>query len=226
MCFDDGLRIISNNCIILSFGIHLDSSFDAVINNKYKCQVESFDPFVASVNNVDLINKSIHEKVISINLNEKWRFHRIGITSFSKSKQKEEKIIKSLDEILDYTKLKNKVIDYFKMDIEHAEWEFLSDFDIDYACKYFKQFAIETHPICPSEALMLLRKLEKCFWLYRRDTRFYRNDIHKYGAVETEFQNHKTFSLSLEWFEDEIKLIDYMISMGELYFVNRNFLKK
>jgi len=117
--------------------------------------------------------------------------------------------------------LTNKTVDIFKMDIENAEWDFLTNFDIDYACKYFKQFMLETHPtdtmFDPLE-LKKLRKLEKCFLLFHRDTRFFvTND-------KTEFQLHEEFQLDLEPFENEIVLMNYVISYGELYFLNKNFL--
>ena len=109
--------------------------------------------------------------------------------------------MKSLNEILEYTQLRNKVIDIFKIDIEHNEWEVLMDLDCDYACKYFKQFALETHPsaiyVSPVDSLKHLRILEKCFLLFHRDTRYFFNSIIRNGVVENKFQSG---CMSLETF--------------------------
>ena len=53
--------------------------------------------------------------------------------------------IDTLENILERFNLKNKLIDVFKVDIEGSEENLLANLDIDYACKYFKQFMIETH---------------------------------------------------------------------------------
>ena len=50
VCFDKGLELVENKCTVLSFGIHQDYTFDIKANNDYKCQVESFDPFVDIIN--------------------------------------------------------------------------------------------------------------------------------------------------------------------------------
>ena len=39
-------------------------------------------------------------------------------------------------------KLKNKIIDVFKVDIERAENDLAANLDSDYVCKYFEQFMI------------------------------------------------------------------------------------
>ena len=72
------------------------------------------------------------------------------------------------------TKLENKVVDVFKMDIEGGEIDVLQNLNIDYACLYFKQFMLETHTRSLTDTFFhtILRKLEPCFVLFHRDTRF------------------------------------------------------
>ncbi len=219
--------------MVLSFGINQDATFDAEMNSKYKCNVESFDPFVVN----ELFNKTEYENLLTINVNDKWRFHKIGITGDWKIVKLKQRIgwIAKLNDILAHTGLTNKIIDIFKMDIENGEWSVLINLDIDYACRYFKQIILETHTSKLDkrifqqngkfDPLQVLRKLEQCFLLFHRDTRFYLpGKVGTYGFYETEFQNHKHFRLSLEEFENEIELINFMVTYGELYFLNKNFL--
>ena len=203
------------------------------MSQKYKCQVESFDPYVVN----ELFNKTEYESLLTIQMRDKWRFHKIGITGDWKQAKKRKRIgwIAKMDDILEYTHLTNEIIDVFKMDIENGEWSVLINLDIEYACKYFKQFILETHTSKLDlrvfnqngkfDALKVLRRLEKCFLLFHRDTRFYLSSkLGVYGFYETEFQNHKNFKLDLSEFESEIELINFMITYGELYFLNENFL--
>lgn len=116
------------------------------------------------------------------------------------------------------------------MDIEGPEWNIIEIMDMDYACRYFKQFLLETH-ISDEKNISkfnfkhyeLLKKLEKCFLLFHRDTRFYQNiDTREHGFLN-EFQAGKEFDLR-KYGANEMEVIAYMFSMGELYFVNVNFL--
>ena len=74
------------------------------------------------------------------------------------------------------------------MDIEYGERSFLETIDINYACKYFKQFILESHPYFTEihrnvDAYHLLRKLEECFMLFHRDTRFFREGIYEETGI-------------------------------------------
>ena len=204
------------------------------MNKDYNCQIESFDPYVLHF----MFKKDGYDNKTTVKVNDKWRFHKIGITGKKELTKEKGKIgwIATLDEILEYTQLTNKVIDIFKMDIENSEWSFIINLDIDYACKYFKQFMVETHTakIDPGvynqnkkfNPLQELRKLEKCFSLFHRDTRFYQLDRPgPYGFWETEFQANKQFKLDLKDFKNDLELIDYIVTYGELYFLNENFVK-
>jgi hypothetical protein len=115
------------------------------MNANFKCQIESFDPFYVSDSKLVTKKNSIG-----------W--------------------IAKFEDILEYTQLTNKTID-----IEYNEWNVLMTLDMEYACKYIKQFMLETHPariLSPDQrrdfnSLKLLRRLEKCFLLFHRDTRFF-----------------------------------------------------
>jgi hypothetical protein len=227
VCMDEGVKPIKNKCVVLSFGILNDASFDAEMSSNYKCQVESFDPYYVN----EWFRKKEYENVLTMNVNASWRYHKMGITGDSAKVTKNNSVgwIAKIEDILEYTQLTNKVIDVFKMDIENNEWSVLMNLDLDYACKYIKQFVLETHTELGQsgqfDPLKVLRKLEKCFLLFHRDTRFfYLLKRDKYGFYVTEFQDHKDYKLNLTEFDNEIKLINFMFTYGELYFVNKNFL--
>ena len=108
---------------------------------------------------------------------------------------------------------------------------------MDYLCKHVKQIAIETHPkyalfsksikIPPGvnfEYVKQLRKLEKCFLLFHRDTRFFSESLFVHGFLKTEFQEPKNFAIDLKNYRDENDLIDYLVTFGEMSFINANFL--
>ena len=233
VCFDKNLAPINQNCLILSFGIHGDYSFDEKFNQNFKCHVESFDPYVEAdfFRQIRRTKSDDNSPTLIVNDKPLWRFHRIGIIGPSGVKNKNQiGWLATFDQILEYTKLENKIIDVLKMDIEEADFSAISSLNLDYICKYVKQFMIETHPTTyhydyTLKMMNLMFKLEKCFLLFRRDTRFFmEHSADQFGSTKTEFQEPITFKLDLKHFSNEIELINYMITFGELYFINANFL--
>lgn len=129
--------------------------------------------------------------------------------------------IVDLKNILRLINLDNEVIDVFKMDIEGGEVGVFAEMDMSYACKYFKQIVVETHK---NMRFWQLEKLEECFFLFYRHTRYFVND--QFGTPtghRTEFQQ-KNYKLSLTIFHDELDMAEISFTSGELYFVNGNFL--
>lgn len=228
-CFDSRLKPVKNNCNILSFGINNDDTFDSEMNLNYGCVVHSFDPYVEHSRFKTIRDSKIELKdSFKIKANEKWFFYRLGIVGSVKNIQTPTKIggMNTLENILEMTGLRYKVIDMFKMDIERGEVDVLENFDIDYACKYYKQFALETHPESNLDTYMyrLLTKLDKCFLLFHRQTRFYRGDTWAETGHKTEYQNPNGWSFNIKDYKDEITLATFILSMGELYFVNKNYI--
>ena len=229
---------IKDDCIVLSFGINTDPSFDIQMNDDFKCRIESFDPFKEAGMFKQLrSNPASKINEVSLKVNNKWTFHRIGLVGRKEFVKNENQIgwMARLEDIITYTKLNDKVIDIFKMDIENAEWDFLLNLDVDYMCKHVKQFMLETHTpeisaagifnLHMPEALEVMRKLEKCFLLFHRDTRFYRDNRNgAYGFWKSEFQEPFVHKIDVNEFKSELKIIDFMVTYGELYFVNQNFL--
>lgn len=234
LCLDKSLNLEVDSCNVLSFGISHDFSFDKYLNDNYGCVIHSFDPFAETgfFGNIRANSSSLKESP-TLGVNSKWKFHRIGIDANSQKSHSNVKInsLLSYTEILKYIELEDKVIDVLKMDVEGAEFDFIESLDMDYACEFIKQFVLETHPIHATQYrsrspdhLKTLRKLEKCFLIYHRDTRFFMGDVNSGLGPLTEFQNPKGYSLDLKLFKSEINLANFMFTYGELYFVNKKFL--
>ena len=230
-CLDDKLDIKPNECTVLSFGINVDESFDDDLDSMYKCRIESFDPFTESPRFQAIRAKDPTLKnEVSMKIRNKWTYHKIGLVGTKNEAKDKGKPgwMATIEDVLEYLQLKNQVIDIFKMDIENSEWSVLENMDLDYACKYFKQIAFETHiPNFQVNILRVMRRLEKCFLLFRRDPKFYKEfSFHPHGFLMTEWQLEKGFLINIKEFKNENNLSNFILTIGEFYFVNENFLNQ
>ena len=239
LCLDGNFNLNKfDECNVLSFGIHNDYSFDYHVNKKFKCNVHSFDPFTEDKLFSDIRDRSEYLKYSpKINVNPTWTYYRVGIDGDSSLQYKNVKMGEMLNfhETLKYVNLEENIIDILKMDIEGYEKPFLDKLNMNYACKYIKQFVLETHPPeghakdtikYDEDFYKIMRKLEQCFLLYHRNTRFFIGDkIDTPTGHITEFQNEdEGYLLQLKHFKNEINLANFMFFYGELYFINQNFL--
>lgn len=230
ICMDEFLKPEYNNCTVLSFGINLDYSFDQEIYDRFKCRIESFDPFIEAdlFKNIRSSDPSYY-KAYQLKVNEKWTFHRIGLVGDVLEEKYANRVgwMASLNTILRIRGLLNKTLDLVKIDIEGNEADVINNLDMDYACQFIKQLVFETHPPrLGDQPFRLLSKLEKCFRLFHRDTRFFQGDTYGPTGHMTEFQNPDEFKLQLKMFKTEIDLASYLFCYGELYFINENFINK
>ncbi|CAF1120704.1 unnamed protein product [Brachionus calyciflorus] len=227
ICLDNNIQPKKSQCNILSLGINDDPSFDKEMRKLYDCNLYSFDPYIEDSSFTAIRNKtpSLMDSPI-LQVDEKWFFYRLGygpkryqVKNLDQLKMKD---LISLPNIIKISGLVNKVIDIFKMDIEGPEKYLIKDLDMDYACKYLKSFLFETHRNCKFKDLV---KLEKCFRLFFRSTRFFRGEIYnELNGFLIEYQNPKGWKLNIKDYKDEIYLSEFMFTNGELYFVNMNFL--
>jgi len=128
---------INENSVVYSFGIGTDISFDISIIDKYKLNVNAFDPTPRSL---DWLNKQ--------KLPDKFRYYDFGIASFDGeasfySPQNPDNVSYSMEKntfvssdtvevkVLRLKKIMNILghskIDVLKMDIEGAEYDVISD---------------------------------------------------------------------------------------------------
>ena len=182
--------------------------------DKHGCEIHSFDP---------IIEATLFASTNKWEKNNKWTFYKLGVSNQPTTKLGSHKLGDKLDlmSLLKLTGLENKVVDVIKIDIEGEEKGVIESLDINYACKYFKQIMFKTHKNCEFKDLV---KLEECFILFHRHTRFFMGD--KYNSTNghlSEFQQG-FYMLNLGLFKSEINLAEFMFVNGEFYFLNVNFL--
>lgn len=130
VCLDGRVAPKSGECLVYSFGISNEWSFDDIMET-YGCQVFSFDPSM---------NKSTH------NRSDHVHFYNLGLGG-SDSKNKKGWEIRTLSSIYDMLKPWHGefAIDYLKMDIEHAEWDVLPQIIRSDMINKIRQIGVEFH---------------------------------------------------------------------------------
>ncbi|XP_029655759.2 uncharacterized protein LOC115229568 [Octopus sinensis] len=113
-------------CLVYSFGIGWDSTFDVGMKNIFGCEVHSFDPFEKEVPNRRLIN-----------------FYDIGISD--KSGIDGGRQFMTLSDHRKYLNHTKKDISILKMDVESSEWRSLTKAMSDGELNHVKQLALEFH---------------------------------------------------------------------------------
>lgn len=223
VCFDDDLAPRPNQCRVLSFGVNNDHTFDQEMIDKYGCEVHSFDPIVEAALFASVrAQKPALANAPILPVNNKWKFYKLGVSNKPTGSLKSFKLGDKLDlmSLIKLAGVENQVIDVFKIDIEGEEKGVFDELDMDYACKYFKQFMFESHKNFRFQDLV---KFEQCFFLFYRHTRFFiQDDGNTPTGYRTEFQQN-AFHLDLSLFKNESYLAEYMFVNGEFYFANMNF---
>ena len=228
LCQDKNLRIERTKCNILTFGANKnDYSFEKGVISKFNCKINSFDPFYEAEFIINQRKEKMEFHSSTVELSDKWKFHRIGLSNDNQKTLLENSIgmLTTFPKILNQVEMGNQTIDVLQMDIKGAEWDFIESFDINYACKYIKQFVLKTHPLRhtrPSNRLRIFRRLENCFALYKRNSRLFDNGPKKKINLKEILPGYKVDEVLSS--NNEIDLIDYLFLYGELSFVNKNFL--
>ncbi|KAK0048814.1 methyltransferase-like protein 24 [Biomphalaria pfeifferi] len=130
VCDDPDVRP-RDPCIVYSFGINNDFSFDDDVATVYGCHVFSFDP-------------SMTKMPEAINRSDKVHFHRIGLDG----RTYVNAINWSLYTLQDIRKKlghQGEVIDVIKMDIENSEWPAIPEMTESGAFDKVKQLFLEYH---------------------------------------------------------------------------------
>ena len=125
VCMDDLLEYIrQNKCLIFSFGIDADWTFEDIMD-KLGCVVHAFDPTV----------------VYPIARGKHITFAKLGVSA----KPDMDKKLDTLSSILQKHNYQDSKIPYFKIDIEKAELEGLPAWLVSGALNNVQQIATEIH---------------------------------------------------------------------------------
>lgn len=168
-------------CIIYSFGIQNDFSFDNDISNTYGCYVFSFDPSMGVSDHrhsekVYFYNKGLYNKETVVKRkNTYWHMD-------------------SLDGIRKQLNHVQTPIKILKMDIEHSEWISLKQIIDTGQLRDVEQLLIEFHGNGDKAKLMILKRLYdigfRIFWHHKNPyAAFYDDQIARSRANEISFIN-------------------------------------
>jgi len=104
-----------------------------------------------------------------------------------------------------------------KMDVEGAEPDVLANFDMNYSCKYIKQFVLETH-VKNWFNLQFAKEIRKMFSFISKWFSIYCTSVWWWSFFEQKFYIRHSKLIS------EINLSNFLFSIcSELYFINENF---
>ena len=144
VCLDAPVRPPADNCIVYSFGIFNEWSFDETME-KYGCRVFAFDPSM-NVNDHNHTNR-IH-------------FFNLGLGNrdYANVNKWTLKTLSSIYEMLAPYHGKDAVIDYLKMDVEFAEWDAIPQIISSGMLAKVRQLGVEFH-LLKHETLSYYRNL-------------------------------------------------------------------
>lgn len=166
VCMDERMNIKPGNCIILSFGINNQWTFEDDFD-KFGCKIYAFDPTMSQgdhdrspnikFRSVGISNFKGEKKIGSAGHLDKWTVHKVD----------------RLENLINDFGLAGKEIDYLKLDVELSEIDFLQDvlFNSLHVLKNVKQIAMEIHhgyfegnlnPLSTHQIFWLYLQLLKC----------------------------------------------------------------
>lgn len=147
-------------CVVYSFGISNEWSFDDAIEQVYGCEIYAFDPSMKGAEEKYDRSQHIH-------------FYKIGLGDQNMTSPKGWKL-QTLGTIRKMLGHEKRVIDYLKIDIEEAEWNVLAEMIETREFDLVKQIGLEIHlPCCETplreyqELAGILRAMERYFGMVR-----------------------------------------------------------
>ncbi|XP_071537120.1 probable methyltransferase-like protein 24 isoform X1 [Panulirus ornatus] len=192
VCLDERFNIRPGNCVVLSFGVNNEWSFEDDMD-KFGCKVYAFDP---------TMGMDDHHRSTNV-----W-FLKLGISNFQGQKKigmnrnpldfdfNQSFPVDRYENIIERLGLSGHVIDYVKLDVELSELDFLQDIvnNSPHLLHNIKQLAIEIHhdlvkgKLDPTSTLQI-------FWPY-----FHRLHCHGFNIILSRFAG---FWREIVWARDD-----------------------
>lgn len=157
VCLDDKYNIQPKNCVVFSFGVGNEWSFEDEFD-KFGCKVYAYDP---------TMKKKDHQRSPNI------KFFATGISSFQgimkvgMGKKWSMQKVDRFENLVRQAGEEGREIDYVKLDVELAEIDFLQDmlFNSPHALAKIKQIAMEVHD-GPFKGDLSQTSRHQVFWPY------------------------------------------------------------
>ncbi|XP_046563538.1 probable methyltransferase-like protein 24 [Haliotis rubra] len=157
ICVQGRYKLEKDNCIVYSFGIDNDFSFDDDVADTYGCEVHAFDPSM---------NKEDHLRGKLVN------FHNLGLADIN-GNGKRNWPMKTLTAIRQDNGHAEKDIDYVKIDIEDSEWGALRYAFSTGSLKGVKQLSLEFHVFGKEQRSRYISRLNVLRGLYDEGFRIF-----------------------------------------------------
>lgn len=188
VCLDPGVAPVYNNCLVYSFGIRNEWSFDEAME-EYGCDVFSFDPSM---------DVGDHQHSARI------QFYQLGLSG--ENYQKGSWKMRTLSSIYEMLQSKHgqRIIDYLKIDIEWSEWETFPQLFESGILSKVKQLAMDVHLNEEATAqtflrqYQMLRTLEEVFGFYKFSSR--PNHWFGYEKYFPALGRHESIGFEMSWF--------------------------
>lgn len=136
VCLDDRFKPATNNCLVYSFGIDNEWSFDEAMANQFGCDVYSFDPSM---------EENDHDHA------EKIHFYQTGLWKDDGYLMLDARVpdvvwkVSTLTSLYRQLQHHHRFIDYLKIDIEGDEWNVLPHIMNSSMLQRVKQLGMEIH---------------------------------------------------------------------------------
>ncbi|XP_060078851.1 probable methyltransferase-like protein 24 [Ylistrum balloti] len=129
VCVEDSM-VRRDSCLVYSFGIDFDFSFDDDISEQWGCVVHSFDPSM---------DTSSHQR------SPKVSFHNLGLSNVNAIMPKTEWTMMTFNKVRETLGHQTVFPDIIKMDIEDWEWHVIPEMLSSKVLNNVKQFLVEFH---------------------------------------------------------------------------------
>ncbi|XP_071082990.1 probable methyltransferase-like protein 24 isoform X1 [Haliotis cracherodii] len=175
-------------CVVYSFGINYDYSFDDAMAKNYECDVFSFDPSMKK----NSYQRSARVRFLNIGIdsentvNGNWEMHTLG----------------RVKAMLNHNQ---NAIDVLKMDVESSEWRSLPEMVASRDLRSVRQLLVEYHGKCTDrdECIQMLKVLKDVYDLGFRKFYVHKNPgCHLKSSV---FPVERTFCYEIHYVNTNLK---------------------
>ncbi|XP_037782747.1 uncharacterized protein LOC119579084 [Penaeus monodon] len=142
LCLDERFRLDRNDCVVLSFGVNNEWSFEDDAE-KLGCKIYAFDPSMS----VDEYQRSAKIKFFGVGISDFQGEMEVGQLKDVRAGKAKTLPVYPYEEIVRRLGLEGRVIDFVKMDIELSELDVLRDLldNSPHLLRNINQIAVEIH---------------------------------------------------------------------------------